>query len=205
VGDTDSRSFLSLASRSSASDAKNYFNGSGAAILIFKSGMNALWPVKTQESNERGMVWSRGAYSTVFSLPRIGILPLQHDVVGHALRGMIDRFTSTTRDIGLVPRTCASRRPTTGKSTHLRTQPTERTPRGSFALNLESEGQTVRSFRTPGRCDRRDSRFYRQITTTPCVPCGGCSAKPKNGPSSRLLQRSNSCRSTHGSASLTPT
>jgi hypothetical protein len=64
--------------------------------------MNALWPVKTQESNERGMVWSRGAYSTVFSLPRIGILPLQHDVVGHALRGMIDRFTSTTRDIGLV-------------------------------------------------------------------------------------------------------
>src|SRR5580704_8097727 len=45
------------------------------------------------------------------------------------------------------------------------------------------------------------SQVVRQITTTPCVPRGGCSEKPKNGPSSRLLQRSNSCRSTHGSAS----
>ena len=47
-------------------------------------------------------------------------------------------------------------------------------------------------------------QVVRQITTTPCVPCGGCSEKLRNGLLSKLLQRSNSSRSTHGSASSTP-
>src|ERR1700694_1105414 len=56
---------------------------------------------------------------------------------------------------------------------------------------------------TKDDADRLTFPGVRQITTTPCVPYGGCSEKLRNGLLSKLLQRSNSCRSTHGSASST--